>query len=182
MVLKNRCKGVRKLDGSPHSVWCCYRYSRTDSKNVCSYWRFLRKRVFRGLSSIFGTVRKDGSGWIGPVILIEWKYSAIQIKLRAKQKYKVLSATLSPLQRSGKIKYHFILGCQIHPFTDLAITFFTHKHNFSKKFCYYAERKVCLFISEKIFCYCWARSCNVLVCLRWVVSSLSVVRSLANYN
>ena len=33
--------------------------------------------MIRGLSSIFGAARKDGSGWIGQVFRIGWKYSAI---------------------------------------------------------------------------------------------------------
>ena len=44
--------------------------------DVRSHWGFLRKREFRGISSIFGAAWKYGSGWIGQVILIGWKCSA----------------------------------------------------------------------------------------------------------
>ena len=50
--------------------------------DVRSRWGFLREREIRGLSSIFGAARKYGSGWIGQVILIEWKCSAtLTVKL-----------------------------------------------------------------------------------------------------
>ena len=53
------------------------------------------ERVIRGLSSIFGAARKYGSGWIGQVILIGWKYSVtltVKLNYAPNKKYKVLSA------------------------------------------------------------------------------------------
>ena len=50
--------------------------------DVRSRWGFLRDREFHRLSSIFGAVRKYGSGWIGQAILIGWKCSAtLTVKL-----------------------------------------------------------------------------------------------------
>ena len=50
--------------------------------DVRSLWGFLSERAIRGLSSIFGTAKKYGSGWIGQVILIGGKCSAtLTVKL-----------------------------------------------------------------------------------------------------
>ena len=88
--MKNRHKGVRKLDGSPHNGWRCCRYSRADNKTSVPI-------EFRGLSSMFGTVRKYGSGWIGQVILIGWKCSAtltVKLNYAPNKKRTVLSTTV----------------------------------------------------------------------------------------
>ena len=52
--------------------------------------------MFRGLSSIFGSARNYGLGWIGQVILIGWKCSAtltVKLNYAPNKKYEVLSAT-----------------------------------------------------------------------------------------
>ena len=79
--LEEETQGVHKLDGSPHSVWCCCRYSRADSKTSVPIEDFWGRERFTGFS-IFVAARKDGSGWIGLVILIGWKFSAtLRVKL-----------------------------------------------------------------------------------------------------
>ena len=72
-----------------------FRNRRIDARSLR---KLLSEWEIRGLSSIFGAARKYGSGRIEQVILIGWKMfgdSNGQIKLRAKQKVKFLSATYS---------------------------------------------------------------------------------------
>ena len=83
-------------------------------QDVRSHWGFLRKRAFRGLSSIFGAARQYGSGWIGLFILIGRKCSAtltVKLNYTPNKKYKFLSATHSPFNISTLLFLLDLLFC-----------------------------------------------------------------------
>ena len=79
---------------------------------------FLRKRPFRGLSSIFGAARKDDPGWIGEVILIGWKCS---VTLTVKLNY-------VPNKNTRSFLLHFTNYISFH-FKMIVWMFFFHNKN-----------------------------------------------------